>query len=262
MTMPLLEVRGLRVTFPVPGQGFGRDRSVAVAGADVTVGPEETVAIVGESGSGKSTVARSVVGLQRPDAGELIFDGRPLLRRRRAADRRAIQMVFQDPASSLNPRMRVADLINEAWQTHPAVAPAGDRREAIAAALGAVGLSADLVDRYPGQLSGGQCQRVSIARALALQPRLLVCDEAVSALDVSVQTQVLRLLADLRAQRELAMIFISHDLAVVRQIADRVLVMKSGEIVETGMTEDLFNAPQHPYTQALLDAALDLKDVS
>jgi len=262
MTAPLLEVTGLRVTFPVPGRGLRRSRTVAVAGADLTVGPEETVAVVGESGSGKSTVARCVVGLQRPDVGTMIFDGRPLTRRRTAADRRAMQMVFQDPASSLNPRMKVSEIIAEAWQTHPSVAPAGPRRAAVAEALGTVGLAPDLMDRYPGQLSGGQCQRVSIARALALRPRLLVCDEAVSALDVSVQTQVLRLLADLRARRELAMIFISHDLAVVRQIADRVVVMQHGEIVETGDTEELFTAPRHPYTQALLDAALDLKAVT
>lgn len=261
MTAPsaLLEVAGLRVSFPIPGSGQRRQRIVAVNGVDMIVGHGETSAVVGESGSGKSTVARCIVGLQRPDAGMMIFDGRPLSRRRGTLQRRAIQMVFQDPMASLNPRMSVAQIIGEVWQTHPDLAPA-DRRKSLADILDAVGMSHTLLDRHPRELSGGQCQRVSIARALALRPRLLVCDEAVSALDVSVQTQVLRLLADLRRDREFSMIFISHDLAVVRQISERVLVMQRGDVVEDGPTEQIFADPQHPYTQTLLDAALDLKD--
>lgn len=215
--------------------------------------------MVGESGSGKTTVARCVVGLQRADAGTVTLDGRPLgpAGRRSAQERRAIQMVFQDPRSSLNPRMTVAALIGEAWRTH--TAPAGDRTEALHRALADVGLDEDVADRRAGDLSGGQCQRVSIARALAVGPRLLVCDEAVSALDVSVQAQILRLLVDLRESHHLALLFISHDLGVVHQIADRVAVMRRGVVVEEGAAGEVLGAPRHEYTQALLDAALDLE---
>lgn len=250
----MLEVSDLRVTF-----GGRRNTVKAVDGVSLRVEPEETLAIVGESGSGKTTVARCVVGLQRPDAGTITFDGQPLgpAAKRQPKAKRAIQMVFQDPRTSLNPRMTVAALIGEAWRTHPAAAPA-DRTEGLRRALTDVGLDDDVLDRRPGDLSGGQCQRVSIARALAVQPRLLVCDEAVSALDVSVQAQILRLLVDLRASHHLALLFISHDLGVVHQIADRVAVMRSGVVVEEGTAGDVLGAPQHEYTQALLDAALDL----
>lgn len=254
----LLTAQGIRVTFPMSGAGLRRQRLVAVDGVDLEIGPTETVAVVGESGSGKSTLARVIVGLQRPDAGDLGFRGEPLpTGRRPAALRRQIQMVFQDPRASLNPRMRVEDVLDEVWRTHPDLAPSGDRRSAVAASLDAVGLSARLAASYPGELSGGQCQRVSIARALAMNPALLVCDEAVSALDVSVQTQVLRLLADLRTERKLSILFISHDLAVVHQISDRVAVMQHGRFVEQGDVEQVFGAPHHPYTQQLLDAALE-----
>lgn len=256
----MLEVSDLRVSFG----GRGRRRRgamVAVDGVSLRVAPEETLAVVGESGSGKTTVARCVVGLQRPDAGAVTFDGRSLgpAGRRSSVDRRAIQMVFQDPRSSLNPRMSVAALIGEAWRTHPVAAPAGDRTEALYRVLADVGLDEDVADRRAGDLSGGQCQRVSIARALAVGPRLLVCDEAVSALDVSVQAQILRLLVDLRASHRLALLFISHDLGVVHQIADRVAVMCRGVVVEEGAAGEVLGAPQHEYTQALLDAALDLE---
>jgi len=252
----MLEISDLRVTF-----GQRRHATVAVDGVSLRVEPEETLAVVGESGSGKTTVARCVVGLQRPDAGVVTLDGRPLgaAGRRSAADRRAIQMVFQDPRSSLNPRMTVAALVGEAWRTHPAAAPTGDRTEALRRALADVGLDDDVLDRRAGDLSGGQCQRVSIARALAVGPRLLVCDEAVSALDVSVQAQILRLLVDLRTRHRLALLFISHDLGVVHQIADRVAVMRRGVVVEEGAAGEVLGAPQHEYTQALLDAALDLE---
>lgn len=250
----MLEVSDLRVTFG------GRRGLVAVNGVSLRVAPEETLAVVGESGSGKTTVARCVVGLQRPDAGSVTFDGQLLgpVGRRTPELQRAIQMVFQDPRSSLNPRMSVAALIGEAWRTHPAAAPAGDRREALHGVLSDVGLDGDVADRRAGDLSGGQCQRVSIARALAVGPRLLVCDEAVSALDVSVQAQILRLLVDLRSRHALALLFISHDLGVVHQIADRVAVMRGGVVVEEGPAGDVLGAPRHEYTQALLDAALDL----
>jgi ABC-type glutathione transport system ATPase component len=250
----LLAVQDLRVTFG------GRRGLLAVDGVSLRVAPEETLAVVGESGSGKTTVARCVVGLQRPDSGTVTFDGRPLgpVGRRPPELQRAIQMVFQDPRSSLNPRMTVAALIGEAWRTHPAAAPPGDRGEAVRRVLADVGLDGDVAERRAGDLSGGQCQRVSIARALAVGPRLLVCDEAVSALDVSVQAQILRLLVDLRRSHELALLFISHDLGVVHQIADRVAVMREGVVVEEGLAGEVLSAPQHEYTQALLDAALDL----
>jgi ABC-type glutathione transport system ATPase component len=261
-----LEVRELRVSFG----GRGRRRAgalVAVNGVSLTVGPEETLALVGESGSGKTTVARCVAGLTRPDSGSVAFGGRPLgpAGRRPAELQRRIQMVFQDPRSSLNPRLTVASIIGEAWRTHPATAPAsdpsGDRTPALHRLLADMGLDAEVAGRRAGDLSGGQCQRVSIARALALSPRLLVCDEAVSALDVSVQAQILRLLAELRRTRHLAMLFITHDLGVVHQIADRVAVMRRGSIVEEGPTAEVLGNPRHEYTQALLDAALDLDEV-
>jgi peptide/nickel transport system ATP-binding protein/oligopeptide transport system ATP-binding protein len=258
----LLEVDDLRVTYGRPARPWrrGDGRVDAVAGVSLRVGRHETLALVGESGSGKTTVARCVVGLVRQRSGAITFDGQPLRAGagRPAALRRSIQMVFQDPRSSLNPRMSVARIVAEGWQAHPSVAPPGDRTSAVRALLDQVGLDATVLDRRPAQLSGGQCQRVSIARALALKPRLLVCDEAVSALDVSVQTQILRLLTDLRDRHGLSVLFITHDLGVVRQIADRVAVMRRGELVESGQTEELFASPKHPYTQELLDAALDL----
>ncbi|MEU0522170.1 ABC transporter ATP-binding protein [Streptomyces niveus] len=257
----LLDVRGLHVSYRVRGSGR-RGGTVAVDGVSLSVSPEETLGLVGESGSGKTTVARCVAGLLRPKAGTLTLDGRPLGRagRRSPEARRAVQMVFQDPRSSLNPRMTVASIIAEVWHTHPVTAPEGDRTLALHRLLADMGLDPEVASRRAGDLSGGQCQRVSIARALAVRPRLLVCDEAVSALDVSVQAQILRLLIDLRDRHRLAMLFISHDLGVVHQIADRVAVMRRGVIVEQGATGEVLTAPRHPYTRELLDAALDLAD--
>jgi ABC-type glutathione transport system ATPase component len=260
-----LTIRDLYVTFG------GRRRLIgekvppvqAVAGVTLQVSPGETVAIVGESGSGKTTVARCVVGLVTPDSGTIAYDDTTLgpVRSRPPRLQRAIQMVFQDPRSSLNPRMTAGAIIREGWRTHPDIAPAGDHDDAVNALLAEVGLEPSVSGRRPAALSGGQCQRVSIARALALRPRLLVCDEAVSALDVSVQAQILRLLADLKREHGLSLLFISHDLGVVRQIADRIAVMRAGEVVEEAMAEDLFGAPRQPYTKELLDAALDLEGV-
>jgi ABC-type glutathione transport system ATPase component len=259
----LLEVDGLRVSFGKPRRPWRPrgHRTDAVAGASIRVGERETLALVGESGSGKTTLARCVVGLTRPSGGQITFDGTALGARahRPPVLRRSIQMVFQDPRSSLNPRMTVRRIVAEGWAAHPGTAPAGDRDDAIVSLLEQVGLDSTVVDRRPAQLSGGQCQRVSLARALALRPRLLVCDEAVSALDVSVQAQILRLLVDLRTQHALSILFITHDLGVVRQIADRVTVMRNGEVVETADSDSLFDHPQHPYTRDLLDAALDLE---
>ncbi|GAA2833582.1 ABC transporter ATP-binding protein [Kribbella solani] len=251
----MLEVRDLRVTF-----GPRRKPFVAVDGVSITVGVNETVGLVGESGSGKTTVARSIVGLVRPQAGDIRYDGTPLPpgTRRPGELQRAIQMVFQDPRSSLNPRMTVASIIGEAWRTHPSAAPGPDRIGALHQLLADVGLDETVATRRAGQLSGGQCQRVSLARALAVKPRLLVCDEAVSALDVSVQAQILRLLDDLRRRHNLSMLFISHDLGVVHQIADRIAVMRRGVLVEEGAATEVLSAPQHEYTQTLLAAALEL----
>ncbi|TCO42585.1 peptide/nickel transport system ATP-binding protein/oligopeptide transport system ATP-binding protein [Kribbella antiqua] len=247
----MLEVRDLRVRF---------GRFTAVDGVSLSVGPDETVGLVGESGSGKTTVARAVVGLVRPESGSVLFDGAPLgpVGRRPASLQRAVQMVFQDPRSSLNPRMSVSAIIDEAWRTHPSSAPSGDRTTALHSVLDDVGLDSSVARHRAGELSGGQCQRVSIARALAVKPRLLVCDEAVSALDVSVQAQILRLLVDLQQRHHLAMLFISHDLGVVHQIADRIAVMRRGVLVEEGPATDVLGAPQHEYTRSLLDAALEL----
>ncbi len=259
----ILEIRDLRVSFPGPRRSLRSQRTVVRAVHDVSldIHAQETLALVGESGSGKSTVARCVIGLVRPQNGTITFEGRALgpIDQRPAESQRGIQMVFQDPGSSLNPRMTIGSIIGEAWKVHPAVAPKGDRREALERVLTDVGLDAGVAGRRPSALSGGQQQRVSIARALALRPRLLVCDEAVSALDVSVQSQILRLLVDLKRTHELSVLFITHDLAVVRQIADRVAVMKSGELVESTSTDRLFTAPSHPYTQDLLRAAYDLE---
>jgi peptide/nickel transport system ATP-binding protein/oligopeptide transport system ATP-binding protein len=252
----LLTIEGLRVGYGTRRGG----RTVVLPDMNLTLGADETLALVGESGCGKSTLARAIVGLVTPERGRITLDGHDITppRRRAPDERRAVQMVFQDPRGSLNPRMSAAAIITEGWRTYPNIAPRGDRRRALLALMERVGLDESLADHRPTALSGGQCQRISIARALAVRPRVLVCDEAVSALDVSVQAQILSLLASLRADEDLSMIFISHDLGVVRQIADRVAVMYLGRVVESGAGEDVFGAPSHPYTQALLSAALDV----
>jgi ABC-type glutathione transport system ATPase component len=248
----LLSVEHLNLTYV-----RGNRRTHAVKDVSVEVATGEVLGIVGESGCGKSSLARCLAGLAHPESGRILLAGQELGGHRSRAQHRAMQMVFQDPRSALNPRMSVFDLVAEGWRTHRNTAPSKPR-EAAAALLQRVGLDAELLDRRPGALSGGQAQRVAIARALAVSPELLICDEAVSALDVSVQTQVLALLADIRRQMRLTMIFISHDLGVVRQISDRVAVMYFGEIVEIGPAEEVFDRPRHVYTQKLLSAALDL----
>lgn len=254
MDTPLLKVEALNFSYFRGGQ-----RTHAVKSVDLILARGEVLGIVGESGCGKSSLARCLVGLSQPDSGSISLSAEQLGRRRRREQHRAIQMVFQDPRSSLNPRMTVFQQINEGWKTHPEVSPP-DARKAASDLLARVGLRPEHLDRRPEELSGGQAQRVSIARALAVSPQLLICDEAVSALDVSVQTQVLSLLAEIRRDLNLAIIFISHDLGVVRQISDRVAVMYFGEIVETGETETVFEQPSHDYTRQLLSAALDLTD--
>jgi ABC-type dipeptide/oligopeptide/nickel transport system ATPase subunit len=250
----LLKVEALNFSYSRGGQ-----RTHAVKSVDLTVGRGEVLGIVGESGCGKSSLARCLVGLSQPDSGSISLSSETLGRRRGREQHRAIQMVFQDPRSSLNPRMTVFQQIQEGWKTHPGIRPS-DAHKAASDLLVRVGLRPEHLDRRPEELSGGQAQRVSIARALAVSPQLLICDEAVSALDVSVQTQVLSLLAEIRRELNLAIIFISHDLGVVRQISDRVAVMYFGEIVETGATETVFEHPAHDYTKQLLSSALDLSD--
>jgi oligopeptide transport system ATP-binding protein len=248
-----LEVRGLSVHFPLPGSsGVVR----AVDGVSLELPRGQTLALVGESGCGKSTLARTIVGLTLRTAGEVLFEGKPLeplgTRGRQALCRR-LQMVFQDPDASLDPRRTIASAVAEGLELHEQLerAPLEAR---VLELLGAVGLDGAVLSRYPHELSGGQKQRVCIARALATKPDLLVCDEAVSALDVSIQAQILNLLLDLRERLGLSYLFITHDLRVVRQIADQVAVMYLGQIVETAPVRELFEAPQHPYTRALLAA--------
>ncbi|KRA97602.1 ABC transporter ATP-binding protein [Devosia sp. Root685] len=232
----------------------------ALQDVSLTLARGQSLAVVGESGSGKSTLARTLLCLEEADSGEALWKGRDLISMGRSellGVRRQIQMVFQDPTQSLNPRMSVYQLIAEGWDIHKLMPDRSKRRARVIELLEQVGLDAEHVDRYPHQFSGGQRQRIAIARALALEPELIICDEAVSALDVSIQAQVIALLDDLRQRLGISFLFIAHDLGVVRDFADTVIVMKSGEIVERGPTAQIFDAPQHPYTQRLLAANLD-----
>ena len=256
MDRPILsEGRALTKTFPVKGRGKGAVLH-AVSQVDIAIYQGETLALVGESGCGKSTLGRLLLGLLEPTSGQAFFDGKDLAQLSKKdlrALRRQMQMVFQDTASSLNPRLNVAGLLAEPMRLHD-LCPSREMPQRGAELLEQVGLSPDLLDRYPHQLSGGQRQRVVLARALALNPRLVVCDEPVSALDVSVQAQMLNLLADLQEAHRLTYLFVSHDLGVVRHIADRVCVMFLGRVCEVGPTRDLFSSPRHPYTRFLLDS--------
>jgi len=259
MSEPLLAARGLVRRYPVD-KGFwlsrGRRFVRAVDGVDLEVRRGETLAVVGESGCGKSTLARLLLRLERPDAGAVLLEGRdlaPLSERALRPLRRRLQIVFQDPYASLNPRLSVGALVGEPLLVH-GLGDAAFRRRRVAELLELVGLRPALAGRFPHELSGGQRQRVAIARALATGPDLLVGDEPVSALDVSVQAQVLNLLAELKARLGLTLLIITHDLAVVRQVAERVAVMYLGRVVETAPTDQLLAAPRHPYTRALLAA--------
>ena len=256
---PVLEVTDLVKRFPVRHGLFGRGRGhvYAVNGVSFAIRPGETLGVVGESGCGKTTVAKTVLRLLRPDGGRIVLHGRDIttasdadLRERR----RDIQMVFQDPFSSLNPRMRCGRIVAEPLEIHKLAAGRAARQAQVAAMFERVGLRPDQMRRYPHQLSGGQRQRLGIARALALEPSVIVADEPVSALDVSVQAQVINLLRDLQRGSNLAYLFISHDLAVVEHISHRIAVMYLGKIVELAAKTTLFAAPLHPYTEALLAA--------
>ena len=258
---PLLELKNLVAHFPVTkGALFKRvvGQVKAVDGVDLTVRRGEVLGLVGESGCGKTTLARSILKLVKPTGGEIRFDGANIWAQDRSATfrfRRRLQAIFQDPFSSLNPRMTVRDIVAEPLIVHERDLGRAEIERQVRELLSRCGLPTRLVDRYPHEMSGGQRQRVGIARALALRPEFVVCDEAVSALDVSVQAQILNLLLDLKQDFDLTYLFIGHDLSVVRHLCDRVAVMYLGRIVETGDSETLFANPQHPYTRALLEAA-------
>jgi oligopeptide/dipeptide ABC transporter ATP-binding protein len=254
----LLEARNLVKHFVAERSVFGRPKAYikAVDGVSFKVDVGETLALVGESGCGKSTVSRLVLRLLEPDAGEIRFEGRDLLAmdaNELRAFRRNAQIIFQDPYGSLNPRMTVSQILSEPLALHDLV-PASGRGERVEQLLHLVGLEPRFARRYPHEFSGGQRQRIAIARALAVEPKLIICDEPVSALDVSIRSQILNLLRDLQQQLGLAYVFVSHDLAVVKHIADRVAVMNLGTIVECADAQELFTSPHHPYSRALLSA--------
>lgn len=251
----ILRVEDLVVEYPSPHSR--RHRFRAVDGVSLRVSPGETVALVGESGSGKSTIGRAVLGLAPIRSGSIVFQGEDVTRRsprRQRVVARDLQVVFQDPFSSLNPAKTIGETLAEPLRAQGKKDP-DEARLATGALLERVGLPADAVDRYPANFSGGQRQRIAIARALVLDPRLVICDEPTSALDVSTQASVLTLLADLKAQFDVAYLFITHDLAVVRHFADRVLVLRQGALVEEGPVDQICENPQHPYTAQLIATA-------
>jgi len=256
---PILEVRDLVKHFHLGGGAFGGEAAVikAVDGVSFTIRRGETLGLVGESGCGKTTTGRCILQLEKPTSGQVIFEGRDLTT---ASDaelrkvRRRLQVIFQDPYSSLNPRMTVGQIIAEPLAVHGLVPDRAARAARVRELLGHAGLLPAMAQRYPHELSGGQRQRVGIARALAMEPALIVCDEPVSALDVSIQAQIINLLEELQAEFGLTYLFVAHDLSVVRHISDRVAVMYLGKIVEITDRKSLYENPQHPYTRALLSA--------
>jgi peptide/nickel transport system ATP-binding protein/oligopeptide transport system ATP-binding protein len=261
--VPMLEVRDLRVHFPIRSGLLRRqtDSFRAVDGVSFTVAAGKTVGLVGESGSGKTTIGRTLVKLITSTSGQALWKGRdilPLSEKDFRPLRRSIQYIFQDPFGSLNPRMTVGAIIGEALEIHFRSLTASERGDRVASLLRRVGLDPGMSGRHPHEFSGGQRQRIGIARALAVEPEFLICDEPVSALDVSVQAQIVNLLADLREELSLAMLFIAHDLAVVEHLSDEVLVLHRGKIVEAGTSRDVMTHPAHPYTRELLAAVPNL----
>ena len=258
---PILEVENLSVRYTVGGGLLNGPAKVvrAVEEVSFSIMPGETIGLVGESGCGKTSLGRAIVGLQRASSGVIRFAGETLdfgSNRQRVTS--GLQMIFQNPYASLNPRMTVEQIVGEALQIHRLAGGAAERREAVVRLLVSVGLDAQHMQRYPHEFSGGQRQRIGIARALAVKPKLLVCDEPVSALDVSVQAQIVNLLRDLQQTEGLAYLFIAHDLGVVRHISHRVLVMYLGRVVETGSSDQVCLRPRHPYTKALISAVPSL----
>jgi oligopeptide transport system ATP-binding protein len=258
--LPLLSVRDLQVHFRVRGEGWLRpvERTLkAVNGVSFDLYPGETLGIVGESGCGKSTLARALLNLIPATAGQVTWLGRDMAGASAQAwqqVRRSVQMVFQDPLASLNPRMNIAQIVGEPLRTHQPDLSSDEVLARVKAILLRVGMSETHLYRYPHEFSGGQCQRIGIARALILEPRLIICDEPVSALDVSIQAQIINLLKDLQRERQLALVFIAHDLAVVKHVSQRILVMYLGRVMELAEKQALYAAPKHPYTRALLSA--------
>lgn len=262
MAASLLHVSDVAVRFPVRGRSLRRDTVRALDGVSLSVAAGEAVGVVGESGCGKSTLARVMLGLVAPSEGRVEWFGRDLAQLSRGERRRLrgrMQVVFQDPLASLDPLMTVGDIVGEPLRVHRRELSAAERRQAVSAMLARVGLSGAVLERYPHEFSGGQCQRIGIARAMIGQPEFLVCDEAVSALDVSVQAQIVNLLARFKRELGLALLFVSHNLAVVRHLCDRVLVMYLGQMMESCPAGDLADSAVHPYTRSLL-AALPVLD--
>jgi len=253
----LLEARNLKKKFILPAPQFGRSKVInAVNGINISVRRGETLGLAGESGCGKSTVAKLLMGLDQPTSGDILFRGRKISafnKTEKHGFRRAIQMVFQDPYSSLNPRMRVGEIIGEPLLIHRLISHS-DLRATVLSLMNKVGLPSEQYDRYPHEFSGGQRQRIGVARALALTPQIIIADEPLSALDISIQAQIINLFIDLQKTLGLSYLLISHDLAVIRHLSTRVAIMYLGRIVEQAATEDIFRSPMHPYTKALLAA--------
>lgn len=250
----LVEVKDLKQYFPISTGFFKKTDLKAVDGVSFSIKPGETLGLVGESGCGKTTVGRTLLRLYEPTGGEILFNGEPVTEKNMASLRKEMQMVFQDPYSSLDPRMTVEDIIGEPLDVHKLYSTKAERREKILELMELVGLNAEHATRYAHEFSGGQRQRIGIARALAVNPKFIVCDEPVSALDVSIQAQVVNMFEDLQEKLGVAYLFIAHDLLIVRHISDRIAVMYLGKIVEIGDADEVYEHPQHPYTESLLSA--------